>query len=115
MAMKNYGFTRRQLREGAGAGDSVAGEHFQELIGSTEFFIYRHPNRKIRGYEALKIYLESEGCEVLHLADSSAPLGPSYETIRITNKGGEIPVPSLRRSHNWAHQRHLPHMFYKKR
>ena len=95
-------------------GDGVASEHFDELIGSTEFYLYRNPNRKIKGYEILRLCLESQGCEIIHLADTPTPVGKGYETIRVTNKGHQIPVPVLKRVHNWAHQRNLLHMFYKK-
>ena len=115
MEMKNCGFTRKDLRGGAGAGQDIASEHFDEMIGSTELYIYRHPNRKIRGYEALQQYLDSQGCEVVHATDSPNPVGHQYQTIRISNKGNEIPIPLLKRAHNWAHQRNLLHMFYKKR
>lgn len=114
MSMRNYGFTRREIRAGSGAGDSVSSEHFDELIGSTEFYVYRNPNRKIKGYETLRLFLESEGCEIIHLLDAPTPVGKGYETIRVTNKGNQIPVPVLKRVHNWAHQRNLLHMFYKK-
>lgn len=114
MAMRDQGVTRRDIRGGAGAGGRVAGEHFQEMIGSIEFYVYRHPNRKIKGYEAMKSHLESQGCEVVHVAGTPTPVGQPYETIRITNKGEEIPLPLLRRAHTWAHQRNLLHMFYKK-
>ena len=96
------------------AGEGVASEHFEEMTGSSEFYLYRHPNRKIKGYEALKLYLESAGCEVIHMANGPKTPGQRFETIRITNKGNPIPVPFLRRAHNWAHQRNLLHMFYKK-
>ncbi len=112
MDVKKYGFTRREIREGAGGG---ASEHFEDLIGSSEFSIYRHPNSKIRGYEALKLFLTSQGCEVLHIAAGPTPVGQSYETVKITNKGQEIPIPVLKRAHNWAHRRNLLHLFYKKR
>lgn len=114
MSMRNHGFTRRELRGGSGSGAGIASEHFHEMVGSTEFYIYRHPNRKIKGYGALKSYLDSEGCEVAYMAEPSNPVGEKYETMRITNKGNEIPVSPLRRAHSWAHQRNLLHMFYKR-
>ena len=114
MSIRDYGFTRRELRGGSGPGTELASEHFQEMIGSVEFYIYRHPNRKIKGYDALKSSLESSDCEVLHLTGTANPVGKGYETIRVTNKGAEIPTPLLRRAHSWAHQRNLLHMFYKK-
>ena len=113
--MRNYGFTRRDLRGGSGTGESIASEHFSDMIGSTELNIYRHRNKKIKGYEALKVGLESEGCAVVHLADAPAPIGHGFETIRITNRGEQIPTPLLRRAHGWAHQRNFLHMFHKKR
>ena len=112
--MKNYGFTRKELRGGSGTGSGVANEHFHDMIGSTEFYVYRHPNRRIKGYGALKAHLDTHGCEVVDMAEPSNPVGERYETIRITNKGNEIPVPLLRRAHSWAHQRNLLHMFYKR-
>jgi hypothetical protein len=114
MSLREYGFTRRDIRGGGGAGTEVANEHFHELVGSVELYIYRHPSRRIKGYEALKSSLESSGCEVVHLEGGSSPVGRSYETIRVTNKGVEIPIPLLRQAHSWAHQRNLLHMFYKK-
>ena len=113
--MRERGFTRRDIRGGSGAGQEVASDHFDELVGSSEFYIYRHPNRKIKGYDGLKTYLESQGCEVIHLAEAPSMVGQGYETIRITMKGQVIPDPLLRRSHGWAHQRNLLHMFYKPR
>ena len=113
--MRNYGFTRRDIRGGSGIGESTASEHFSEMIGSTELYIYRHRNKKIKGYEALRGDLESQGCTVVHLTDAPAPVGHGFETIRITNKGEQIPTPLLRRAHEWAHQRNFLHMFYKKR
>ena len=114
MSARDYGFTRRDIRGGSGPGEGVASEHFDEMIGSIELYLYRHPNRKIRGYQALKLHLESAGCEVLHAPSAPTMVGPGYETIRITNKGDQIPGPLLRRAHSWAHQRNLLHMFYKK-
>ena len=114
MSIRDYGFSRRDIRGGSGTGDDVASEHFDEMIGSVELYMYRHPGRKIKGYGALKLQIESAGCEVVHITDAPAPVGQKYETIRITNKGEQIPVPLLRRAHSWAHQRNLLHMFYKK-
>ena len=114
MTMRGRGFSRSELRRGGGIGDEVAGDHFDEMVGSTEFNIYRHPNQKIKGYEALKTFLVSQGCQVLYLADAPAPIGRAYETLRVTIGGEQLPVPLLRRAHNWAHQRNLLHMFHKK-
>ena len=114
MTSRNYGFTRRDIRGGSGAGEAIAGEHFDEMAGSIEYYIYRHPNKRIKGYDTLKLHLESAGCEVVHIAGAPAQVGQRYETIRITNGGAEIPIPPLRRAHSWSHQRNLLHMFYKR-
>ena len=114
MNMRNHGFTRRDIRGGSGTGENIASEHFEEMIGTTELYIYRHLSKKIKGYEPLKAYLESHGCEVMYIANTPTPVGQGYETIKITTKGDQIPAPLLRRAHSWAHQRNLLHMFYKK-
>ncbi len=111
--VRDRGYTRRQMRQGGGRGEGVAGDHFEDLVGSTEFYIYRPPGRKIDGYEPLKLVLESEGCEVVYLLEANCAAGPGYETIRITRKSDPIPVPALRRAHAWAHQRNFLHLFYK--
>ena len=114
MALRDYGFNRRRIREGSGTGEGVASEHFDEMIGTVDLYMYRHPSRKIKGYEPLKAYLESQSCEVTHTGPGQTPLGPRYETIRVSGRGSEIAVPALRRAHSWAHQRNLLHLFYKK-
>ena len=114
MSLRDQGFTRREIREGSGAGAEVAGEHFDEMIGSVELYIYRHPSKKIKGLKALKSALQAKGCGVDLMPGGSSPVGKSYETIRVTNSGTEIPTPLLRRAHSWAHQRNFLHMFYKK-
>ena len=113
MRMGQYGFARRDLRGGSGTGRDVAHEHFDEMVGSVEYYIYRHPSKKIKGYTVLKAHLESNGCEVVYLNDAPPQVGQRYETIRITNRGQQIPAPLLRRAHDWSHQRNLLHMFYK--
>ena len=114
MSIRDHGFTRRDIRGGAGAGAEAASEHFDEMIGSVELYIYRHSSRKIKGYEALKSAMEAQGCEMDFKTDGANPVGKSYETIKVTNNGTEIPTPLLRRAHSWAHQRNFLHMFYKR-
>ena len=111
--VRDRGYSRRQMRQGGGRGDGVADDHFDDLVGSTEFYIYRPPSRKINGYEPLKLVLESEGCEVVFLVEANCAAGPGYETCRITRKAGPIPDAALRRAHAWAHQRNFLHLFYK--
>ena len=107
-------FSRRELRQGGGSNLEEAADHFPEMLGSVEFCMYRSPNAKLKGYEALKAALEAGGCEAVHLPDAPTPMGGKYETIRITQQGQEISERLLKRAHNWAHQRNLLHMFHKK-
>ena len=112
MDVHQYGITRRDIRDGPG---KDANEHFEELIGSTDFQIYRHPSNKIRGYESLKLFAEKYECVVLHITKGPTPVGLGYETIRITRKDDAIPTTVLKRAHNWAHRRSLLHLFQKER
>ena len=102
---------RKKLREGSGLG--TGDEHMDELLGSSELIIYITPNKRPKGYEALKQYLESEGCEVTFPANSPYRPGPKYQDVRITNKRKSIPPSNLRRAHSWAHQRNFLHSFFK--
>ena len=98
------------MREGGGEGANL---HFDEMVGSYELNIYRHRNSKIRGLDALEQYLQSQGCQTAYITDVAAPVGPGYDTIRVTHGGDMIPVEALRRAHNWAHRRNFLHMFRK--
>jgi hypothetical protein len=111
MDLRNYGIRRRDLREGSGRGSG--NDHFEDLIGSTEFYIYQPPDQQPRGYESFKLYLEAQGCEVIFTTDTPVDVGDEYEALRITHRGNEIPVPVLKRAHSWAHQRNLLHSFFK--
>ena len=112
MSLRNYGIGKRELRQGSGRGNG--NDHFDDLIGSTEFYIYQALDKKAKGYEGLKLYLETQSCEVMHSPDAPAELGVRYETLRITYRGEEqIPVQALKRAHAWAHQRNFLHSFFK--
>jgi hypothetical protein len=85
----------------------------EELLGATELYIYQTPNRKVTGYESLKMFIESQECEVIFTADAPPELS-SYETMRVTHKMGEkIPDAVLKRAHSWAHNRNFLHSFFK--
>ena len=102
---------RKQVREGGGGGANL---HFDEMIGSYELNIYRHRNNKIRGLDNLEQFLQSQGCQTVYISDVPAPVGPGYDTIRVTCGHREtIPVEALRRAHSWAHRRNFLHMFRK--
>ncbi len=106
-----HGFTRRDLRQGGGRGNG--NDHFDELIGATELFVYQTPNKKPKGFESLKLFLAASECELIFTLDIPPEL-KNYEAFRITHKGGEkIPDAVLKRCHSWAHGRNFLHSFFK--
>ena len=110
-SLGGHGLNRRQLRQGGGRGNGS--DHFDELVGATELFVYQTPNKKAKGFESLKLFLEASGCELVFTTDVPPELR-SYETFRITHRLGEaIPDPVLRRCHAWAHGRNFLHSFFK--
>ena len=105
-------FTRRQFRQGSGGG--TGDDHVDEVLGSSEFFVYLTPNKQAKGYQGLKDYLEAMGCQVLYPADSEhRPPGLRYDGVKITNRGEVIPPAGLKRAHRWAHQRNFLHTFFR--
>ena len=110
-SLNDHGFGRRQLRQGGGRGNG--NDHLDELIGATELFVYQTPNKNTKGFESLKLFLESSGCELIFTVDVPPELR-NYETFRITHRSGEkIPDAVLRRCHAWAHGRNFLHSFFK--
>ena len=105
--------TRAQLRQGSGKGAAIADEHFQELAGSQDFFIYVAPQASSRGYDGLKAFLQAQGCEVRVFDDAPLLPAPGYKAVKITAGGMIISDEALRRAHRWAHQRNLLHSFFK--
>ena len=111
MNLSGHGFTRQQLRQGGGRG--TGNDHVDDLYGCTELYVYQTPNKKVTGYESLKMFIESEGCEVIFTADAPPELN-GYETMRITQRQGDpIPQAVVKRTHSWAHQRNFLHSFFK--
>ena len=113
MTMQDRGMTRAQLRIGAGKGTDVADEHFSEVAGSRDFWVYVTPNSKPKGYEALKTFLIERGCEVQ--VSDTAPMLPAkgYKAVKITHGGEVMSDDIVRRAHRWAHQRNYLHSFFK--
>ncbi|MDA1128328.1 MAG: hypothetical protein O2913_06490 [Chloroflexi bacterium] len=110
-SLGDRGFGRDQLRQGGGRGNG--NDHLDELIGATELFVYQTPNKKTKGFESLKLFLEASGCELIFTVDVPPELR-NYEAFRITHKAGEkIPDAVLRRCHSWAHGRNFLHSFFK--
>ena len=103
--------SRNELRQGGGRG--TGDEHIDEVLGSTEFDIFIAPNKRVKGYPALRQSLETDRCHVTFPADSQYSPGPKYQVVKITNRDIEIPASALKRAHRWAHQRNFLHSFFK--
>ncbi len=109
--LSNYGIGRGQIRQGGGRGSG--NDHFDELVGSTEFYVYQTPGRRVKGFDRLKLYAEGQGCELLYTAEAPPELA-DYETLRITHRRAEpIPDAVLKRAHSWAHRNNFLHSFFK--
>jgi len=114
MDLGSHGISRAQLRQGSqGPGGGVGDDHFEQMAGSRDLYIYLTPNRKVKGYTELKGFLEEQGCQVQQAPDAPLMPGKRYAAIKVTFKGGLIPEPALRRAHRWAHQRNFLHSFFK--
>ena len=110
-SLTNAGFNREQLRQGGGKGNG--NDHLDELIGATELFVYQTPNKKPKGFEALKLFVSASECELIFTFDVPPEL-KNYEAFRITHKSGQkIPDDVLKRCHSWAHGRNFLHSFFK--
>jgi hypothetical protein len=96
-----------------GGGTDVEPEHYDEVLGSSEFFIYVSPSGKLKGYDDLKKFLQAQGCDVQFPADSPLLPGPKYQAVMITKSGEILSPESLRRAHKWAHQRNFLHHFFR--
>jgi len=110
MSGKDFGLSRRQLREGSRV--FVEPEHYDEVLGSSEFFVYVTPNKNTRGFESLKSYLQSLNCEVVVAEGSPVQMPERYKSLKITFQGAIIPDAALRRIHKWAHSRNFLHSFF---
>ena len=112
--MRDRGMTKAQLRVGSGKGVTIADEHFFEMAGSRDFYVYVAPRTKAKGYDALKASMESQG-----YAGSGADEGPmlpakGYRAVKITTTTSDtIADEALRQAHRWAHQRNYLHSFFK--
>ena len=111
MWRQDWGVTRRDLR--GGSGKDVEPQHYDEVLGSSEFYIYIPPNVKMKGYQELRAALEAEGCQVEYPGYSSMLPNKSYSVIAITQGGERLSDEALRRAHRWAHKRNFLHSFFK--
>ena len=111
MNLRDHGYTRRQLRQGGGRG--TGNDHLDEIIGATEFFVYQPPSAQAKGFPSLKMFLESQECEVI-FTEEAPPELTNYQAMRITQRKAQpIPTPVLKRTHSWAHRNNYLHSFFK--
>ena len=104
-------FTRNQIRQGGGRGSG--NDHVDELYGSSELYVYRPPGSRMKGVDGLKLFTDSESCEMIFTMDAPPELR-DYETLRITNRNGKIiPDNVVKRVHSWAHRNNFLHSFFK--
>ena len=108
---QNKGMSRKDRRGGSGRDVDIT--HFDEVLGSIEFFVYIPPNIRMKGYEVLKNYLNSLNCDIDYPAEAPLNPGERYQAIKITQQGMVVPIPALRRAHKWAHQRNFLHSFFR--
>ena len=100
-------------RFGRAVAGAMATTTWMTCTAAPSCFVYQTPNKKVTGFESLKVFIEAEGCEVIFTADAPPELN-GYETMRITQRQGQpIPPAVVKRCHSWAHQRNYLHSFFK--
>ena len=105
---------RSQSKAGSqGLGGGNGDDHFEDMIGARDLFIYLLVNRKLKGYSELKSFLEINGCVVEREEKPPLHLTGKHEAIKITLPGELLPESVLRKVHRWAHQRNFLHSFFK--
>ncbi len=110
MWRRAYGITRRDMR--GGSGTEVDAKHFDEVLGSSEFYVYIPPSGKLKGYEEMRAFLKAEGCLVEYPGHSDLAPNKNYQVVAITQSGNLLSDAALRRAHRWAHQRNFLHSFF---
>ena len=113
MSLQDRGISKSQLNVGSGKGVEVADEHFWEVQGSRDFYVYVTPHSKPKGYDQLKSFLTESGCEVNVSEDAPLLPGKGYKAVKMKAGGKVMQDDILKRAHRWAHQRNYLHSFFK--
>src|SRR5688572_26232400 len=108
---REFQVSRKDLR--VGGGRDVGPEHYDEVLGSSEFYIYVPPNGKLKGYKDIRSIMEAEGCQVEYPGYSSMTPNERYSVVAITRGGLLIPDTAILRAHRWAHKRNFLHSFWR--
>src|SRR5262245_44427095 len=106
--------TPRPMGSNPASGRNNADEHYQELVGSSGFWIYLTPKIKVVGLERLKKQVEESGCTIDFALDAPVNLGPAYQQLKIWPVHVQlIPEDLLKQAHRWAHRHDFLHSFFK--
>src|SRR5579871_3612773 len=115
MDSRSLGLNRAARRKGSNAetGGTNPDDHLQELTGSIALWIYLAPNRRLKGYDALKAQVEALGCRIEPAEDAPVLVGKRYPTVKLTEVSGDLLPPEvLKQAHRWAHRNNFLHSFY---
>ncbi len=116
MDTRAFGLNRAARRKGSNPqfGGSNADEHLHDLAGSSEFWVYLTPNKRLRGYDEFKQLVVSRGCSIGLADDAPVNPGKSYQQLKIgAPPGGLLPLEVVREAHRWAHRHNFLHSFYR--
>jgi len=114
--MQRPGPNRAARRKGSNPrlGGPNADDHFQELVGSSGFWIYLTPNKRLKGYDEFRQQVEAQGCTIGIADDAPVDPGKGYQALKIAPETQTLlPVEVLRLAHRWAHRHNFLHSFFK--
>jgi hypothetical protein len=104
----------RRLGSNPRSGRNNADEHFSEMVGSSDFWIYLAPDTPLKGYDELRKEVEAHGCTIRPATDAPVNMGPYYMVMKIKpREDALVPVDLLKLAHRWAHQHDFLHSFFK--
>jgi hypothetical protein len=116
MDMQGIGANRAARRRGSNPqlGGSNADDHLHELAGSSGFWIYLTPNKRLKGYDELQRQVEALGCTIGLANDAPVNPGKGYQALKIASETQTLLPPEvLRLAHRWAHRHNFLHSFFK--
>ena len=108
---RGRGGNRKTLREGSGT--NVEPEHYDEVLGSSEFYIYVAANKRLKGYDEFKKTMGELGVLSEFPVESPHSPGARYQAVKLSYSEQIIPDDALRNAHKWAHRRNCLHSFFK--
>ena len=104
----------RRLGSNPRSGRSNADEHFPEMVGSSDFWIYLAQDTELKGYDELRKQVEAAGCTIRFAYDAPVNMGPAYQVVKISpREEALVPTELLKLAHRWAHNHDFLHSFFK--